>query len=104
MGVNIINEDCEVGVATDKTLPYTAYLVEYVKEERDDKKTTTRVAYDLVISGKAADIFDHYYDKYKKNFKGMKQAEGRANPTLWPPKGPSPTKKRRKKKEEKEDE
>ena len=42
--MKILHEDCEVGVATDKTLPYTAYLVEYVKEETDDKKTTTRTA------------------------------------------------------------
>ena len=89
--MKIIQEDCEVGVATDKTLPYTAYLVEYVKEN----KTT----YDLVISGKAVDIFDHYYDKYKKDFKKFIQTDGRANPNLWPPKNASPTKKRRKRKE-----
>ena len=94
--MKILHEDCEVGVATDKTLPYTAYLVEYVKEETDDKKTTTRTAYDLVISGKQVDIFDHYYDKYKKNFKGFTLADGMANPNLWPPKGAA-TKKRKKK-------
>ena len=71
--MKILHEDCEVGVATDKTLPY-----------------------DLVISGKQVDIFDHYYDKYKKNFKGFTQADGMANPNLWPPKGAA-TKKRKKK-------
>ena len=70
--MKILHEDCEVGVATDKTLPYTAYLVEYVKEKEGEE---VRAAYDLVISGKAVDIFDHYYDKYKKNFKKFTQTE-----------------------------
>ena len=46
--MKILQEDCEVGVATDKTLPYTAYLVEYVKEKEGEE---VRAAYDLVISG-----------------------------------------------------
>ena len=100
--MKIIHEDCDVGVATDKTLPYTAYLVEYVKEEQDDKKTTTRTAYDLVMAGKQVENFDHYYDKYKRNFKNMTQAEGRVNPHLWPPK--EVTTKRKKKRREPENE
>ena len=91
--MKILHEDCEVGVATDKTLPYTAYLVEYVKEKEGEE---VRAAYDLVISGKAVDIFDHYYDKYKKNFKKFTQTEGRANPNTWNIKPTPPKKKKRK--------
>ena len=75
MTMNILNEDCDPTLAQDKTLPYNAYLVEYIKEDR--------IAYDLATCGTSVELFDEYYDKYKKNFKTLKQAEGKVNPVLW---------------------
>ena len=39
--------------------------------------------YDLVITPKKVDIFDHYWDNYREGFKWFKQSEGRSNPKLW---------------------
>ena len=73
--VIIIHEDCDPTLAQDKKLPYTAYLIEYMREGR--------IAYDIANSNSQVEIFDTYYDKYKKDLKNMKQTEGRVNPTLW---------------------
>ena len=35
------------------------------------------------MASKAVDMFDHYYDNYRKDFVGWKQSEGRINPSLW---------------------
>ena len=35
------------------------------------------------MAQKAVDIFDHYYDKYKKEFKWLKQSKGTLRPNLW---------------------
>ena len=35
------------------------------------------------MSSKAVDLFDHYYDAFKKDFVTFKQAEGRVAPNLW---------------------
>ena len=72
MTVTILHEKCEIDAAKDKTLPNTAYLVEY--------KVEGKTTYDIAISQKAADLFDHYYDKFKKDFVKFKQADGIANP------------------------
>ena len=90
--MQLLQEKCDPGVATDKTLPTSAYLVTYKLEGED--------TYDLVISGKAADIFDEYYDKYKKDFVTMKQAEGIISPNLWQDRSVvnEPPKKKRKRK------
>jgi len=73
--LRILNEACDPEVATDKSLPNNAFLVSYnVGEEKK---------YDLVISSKKVDIFDHYYDKYKKDLIDIQQSDGTANPKLW---------------------
>ena len=91
----VIHEDCDPNLAKDTKLPYSAYLVEYMREGR--------IAYDIVNSNSAVELFDEYYDKYKKDFKNMKQTEGRVNPTLWnnttPTKQAKPPKKGKKKEE-----
>jgi|TARA_B100002019_G_scaffold202268_1_gene175335 hypothetical protein len=74
MKVKIIHEKCDPEKATDTSLPYTAYLVSYKHEDK--------ICYDVTISNKAADIFDHYYDLYK-NVISMTQANGKVNPKLW---------------------
>ena len=86
--VTILKENCDPKDAQDRSLPYTAYLVEY--------KLDTKTRFDLAIAQKAVDLFDHYYDRYRKDFVGWKQSEGRINPKLWndPTKKP-PTKKKK---------
>ena len=75
MTVNLIHEDCDPTLAQDKTLPYNAYLVEYTKEDR--------IAYDIATCSTSVELFDEYYDKYKKGFKTFKQAEGKVAPAMW---------------------
>lgn len=86
MGVKILHKDCDPEIANDRTLPYSAYLVEY--------KLDGSVRYDLVISDKKVDIFDYYWDRYREDFITFKQSEGRTNPKLWDP----PKKQEKKKK------
>ena len=73
-GVNIIHANCDPELANDRTLPHTAYLIEF-----DDGNG---VIYDIVTASKRVDIFDYYWDKYR-NVISMTQTEGRANPKLW---------------------
>ena len=73
--MKIIHENCDKELAEDRTLPYTAYLVEY----RLDGLTR----FDIVTAPKRVDIFDHYWDKYREGFVNMTQTEGRVNPKLW---------------------
>ena len=73
-GVNIIHANCDPELAQDRSLPHTAYLVEF-----DDGKG---VVYDIAVASKRVDIFDYYWDKYR-NVISMKQTEGRTNPKLW---------------------
>ena len=87
--ITILKENCDPKDAQDKSLPYTAYLVEY--------KLDTKTRYDLVMCGKAVDMFDHYYDNYRKDFVGWKQSEGRVNPNLWNAKQQDPKNKKKKK-------
>ena len=43
------------------------------------------------------EIFDSYYDKYKKDFVGFKQTEGRQRPNLYNSLNTPPKRKKRKK-------
>ena len=60
MSINVLKQDCKIEESKDKTLPYTAYLVTY-KVDGENK-------YDLATANKEADLFDYYYDLYKKDF------------------------------------
>ena len=73
--MKVIKENCDPKDAQDKSLPYTAYLVEY--------KVDGKERYDISIAQKAVDLFDYYYDLYKKDFVKFTQSEGRINPKLW---------------------
>ena len=75
MSITVLKKDCKVEDANDTTLPYTAYLVEYKKDGESH--------YDIAMSSKAVDLFDHYYDKYKKDFISFKQSRGTIRPNLW---------------------
>lgn len=73
--LKILHQDCNPELANDRSLPYSAYLVNY--EEDGVNK------FDIVICDKKVDIFDHYWDRYRQSFKNFKQTEGRINPKLW---------------------
>ena len=73
--MKIIHNDCDASLSLDKSLPTSAFLVEYI-----DGVITK---YDIVMSAKKADIFDHYWDNYRQNLINITQAEGRINPKLW---------------------
>ena len=60
MGIKVLKSNCDPNDAADKSLPYTAYLVEY--------KQDGKPVYDIAIGDKAVDLFDYYYDLYKKDF------------------------------------
>ena len=74
-GIKILHQDCDASLGQDTSLPYTAYLVEYVQDGI--------TKFDLVTASKQVDIFDHYWDLYRSDFRNMTQSEGRANPKLW---------------------
>ncbi len=88
MSINVLKQDCKIEESKDKTLPYTAYLVTY-KVDGENK-------YDLATANKEADLFDYYYDLYKKDFVTFKQSGGIANPKTWNYKSPTPPKGKRK--------
>lgn len=73
--MKIIYRDCDPSLAQDRSLPYTAYLVEYLQDGMTH--------FDIVICNKKVEIFDYYWDKYRHDFINMTQSEGRINPKLW---------------------
>lgn len=74
-GCKIIHRDCDPSLGQDRSLPYTAFMVEYVEGG------VTK--FDIVTGAKQVDIFDDYWDKYRDDFVTMNQTEGRVNPKLW---------------------
>ena len=87
MNITLIHEKCDLEKDNNTKLPYTSYVIQY---EVDGK-----VVHDIAMAQKAVDIFDHYYDKYKKGFKWLKQTGGTVRPNLW--NAPAPKRKKRKK-------
>ena len=92
--MKILHENCDPKLADDRQLPYTAFLVEYELEGK--------AAYDIAVSTKAVEIFDHYYDKYKKDFRRFDATSGTVDPRRWndptiKPQPSAPPKKKRKK-------
>jgi len=84
LSVKILHQNCDPSLADDKSLPYTAYIVEY-----DDGG----ICYDIVICNKKVDIFDYYWDRYREGLISFKQTEGRVNPKLWGAQQPAKKKK-----------
>lgn len=85
MSVKILHQNCDPSLAKDRSLPYTAYLVEY--------EDGSEICHDIVICNKKVDIFDHYWDRYREGLKSFKQTEGRVNPKLWGAQKPEKKKK-----------
>jgi len=75
--LKIVHEDCDPSLSLDKSLPYTAYLIEYIIDGISH--------FDISIGRNQVEMFDYYYDKYKKDFIKFTQTEGRVNPKLWGP-------------------
>ena len=73
--MKIVHENCDLEKCNNIKLPNTAYVVTY--------KVDGGECNDITISQKQVEIFDHYYDKYKKGFVTMNQTEGRINPKLY---------------------
>ena len=96
--MNILHTECNPEMAKDRKLPYNSYLVCYMGEDQVLK-------HDIAMSGTAVELFDTYYDKYKKGFQWLKQTEGRVTPALWKSKNtpePEPPKRKSRKKRERE--
>ena len=87
----ILREKCDPSLSKDINLPCNAYLVEYMDGDKQ--------CFDITQCGKTVDLFDHYYDKYKKDFVTFKQAGGIVNPKSWYPAGQEPKKPKRKRKD-----
>ena len=85
--INFLYQDCDPTLAEDKKLPTSAFLIEYLQDG------VTK--FDIVTSYKQVDIFDHYWDNYRSDFKNMTQAMGTVNPKLY---GAEPKKPEKKKK------
>lgn len=73
--MRILHNNCDPSLAENRDLPYTTYLVEYLIDGAR--------CFDLVIANKKVEIFDYYWDRYREDFVGFKQSEGRKNPKLW---------------------
>ena len=73
--MRILHEKCDPKLAEDKGLPYTAFLVQYEIEGK--------LTHDIAMSSKAAELFDHYYDKYKKDFRRFDSTAGMVDPRRW---------------------
>ena len=71
----VLFKDCDPSQSDDKKLPTNSFLVEYLQGETSQ--------YDIVMSNKKVDIFDYYWDKYKKDLLNISQTEGRINPKLY---------------------
>tara|TARA_B100001094_G_scaffold282650_1_gene294862 strand:- start:75 stop:371 length:297 start_codon:yes stop_codon:yes gene_type:complete len=87
--MKVIHEKCDPKAAEDRDLPYTAYLIEYQVEGNP--------TYDIAMGDSQVELFDKYYDKYKKDFIGFKQTEGRMRPNLYNSLTAPPKRKKRKK-------
>tara|TARA_B100001059_G_scaffold145390_1_gene145333 strand:+ start:3937 stop:4173 length:237 start_codon:yes stop_codon:yes gene_type:complete len=70
-----IYSDCDPSVREERTLPTNAFIVEYLQD--------TITKFDVVMSSKQVDIFDHYWDNYRSDLKNITQCEGRINPRLY---------------------
>ena len=91
--INPADYSCEVllekttpETANDKKLPSDAFNVFYVVEGED--------RLDVTLSGKMANVFDFYYDKYG-NVKKIDYGRGTVNPSQWGYKQPEKKKRRK---------
>ena len=84
----ILLERTTLQQANDKSLPRDAFNVWYNVDGKE--------LLDVTRSGKQANIFDMYYDRYGKNLKRIEFGFGTINPTQWGYQQPEKKKRRRK--------
>jgi hypothetical protein len=73
--LNFIHKECDPTLAQDRSLPYTSFIIEYSQDGI--------TKFDIVASSKQSEIFDYYWDLYKKDLINMSATEGRVNPRTW---------------------
>jgi len=61
--------------ATDRSFPTDAYIVRYVENGTEHL--------DVTRCYKMVNIFDMYYDKFKKGLKSIAYGSGNIKPNLW---------------------
>ena len=83
----VLQENTTLEKANDKSFPSDAYLVWYNVEGNE--------ILDVTSSAKKSNIFDMYYDKYKKDLKRIEYGPGTINPTQWGYKSPEKRKRRK---------
>ena len=82
----VILEKTTADKANDRKLPSDAFEVYYVVDGED--------RLDVTRSGKMANVFDFYYDKYG-NVKKIDYGQGTVNPSMWRYKQPEKKKRRK---------
>ena len=83
----VLLENTTLEKANDKSLPIDGYLVWYNVDGNE--------LLDVTRSGKQANVFDLYYDKYGKELKRIEWGFGTINPSQWGYKQPDKKKKRK---------
>ena len=83
----VLLETTTLEKANDKSLPTDGYLVWYNVDGNE--------LLDVTRSGKQANVFDLYYDKYGKELKRIEWGFGTINPSQWGYKQPDKKKKRK---------
>ena len=73
--LNFIHKECDRTLAQDRSLTYTSFIIEYSQDGITN--------FDIVASSKQSEIFDYYWDLYKKDLINMSATEGRVNPRTW---------------------
>ena len=83
----VLLENTTLEQADDKTFPTDAYRVWYNVDGKE--------LLDVTRSGKMANIFDMYYDKYGKELKRIEYGSGTISPAQWGYKKPEKKKRRK---------
>ena len=84
---HVIQYNTTLDKSKDKYFTSDAYLVWYNVEGNE--------ILDVTRSAKKSNIFDMYYDKYKKDLKRIEYGPGTINPTQWGYKSPEKRKRRK---------
>ena len=73
--MRILHENCDLEKVNNIQLPNNAYVVTYMMEGSE--------TYDIAMAAKQVEIFDEYYDKYKKDLICIHQSKGTVSPKMW---------------------
>lgn len=73
--MKILHENCDLEKDNNTQLPNNAYVVKYLIDGTEH--------FDIAMSQKKVEIFDAYYDKYRKDLISIIQSKGVVSPKLW---------------------